>query len=422
MFDNITRSIIQAPGNKDGEFTCNAVLKNCTFNVTANRGDLYVINAKQYYSSANDAYYTRTFTKPTLDVQILGGEFNFPHASASNMYLDMPENNRNIYFDKDDNGNYPIVNLKNVTKEPGKIVNTPDAEQLHFRKTAVNGDITSYVLNPYGFIGTSLNLGSDLNMLYRVFLPIGKNPTMTFGIDGYETTVAPIGADETGLYTFKLAGITPDKMNELICATLTVDGESFAGCNNVSINGYLTRLQSLYSTDESMMALVDSLFVYGAASEKYVDADVVTEDGIFDSLADVEVKGNVISSDKNGLNYCAMSLDGAFALRVGIVVEDKSGVTLEVTKNNVTTEYALADYIAVNGVIAFAYKNITALELDTKVTFTLKQNGEVQSTLTFCANDYLYAQQSSTNTDLVTLTKAIYAYGVAAEAYAVAHS
>ena len=65
------------------------------------------------------------------------------------------------------------------------------------------------------------------------------------------------------------------------------------------------------------------------------------------------------------------------------------------------------------------YDGLTIRELDTEVTFTLKQNGEtVGKTLTFSANAYLYRMQTSENTAIANLVKALYAYGVSAKNYA----
>ena len=113
-----------------------------------------------------------------------------------------------------------------------------------------------------------------------------------------------------------------------------------------------------------------------------------------------------------------MSLDGAFALRVGIALENTDGVTLEVNKGGEITTYNLADYTVKNGIIAITYGGILANELDQEITFTLKNSDTTVGTLTVSANAYLYRANMTEDTALVTLARAIYAYGMAADAYA----
>lgn len=293
----------------------------------------------------------------------------------------------------------------------------------HFRK--VDGT-ASYVLTPYGFVSTYLNLASDLNMIYRVFLPKDSDATVTFLIDGFKSTVEPMGTDENGLYLFKLAGITPAKMNKAITATLNVLGEEFDVCDGVTIRKYIDGVKKNYSADEKMMALADSLLVYGAAAQQYVDGNTEGFDedtvGALSNLASINSKENVDTGSQTALKYFALSLDGAFSLRAGIVLADTADVTLEVTKNGETTIYSVSQFAAQGGIISIPVADIYATELDTEITLVLKRAGETVDALVVDANAYLYRASSNSameeaNPGISALAKAIYAYGVAAKAY-----
>ena len=236
-------------------------------------------------------------------------------------------------------------------------------------------------------------------MVYRVFLPANADATVTFVIDGFEKTVEAFGTDENGLLLFKLAGITPAKMNEDITATLTA-GELTA-TNHYTIKAYLDQVLSQYD-DEKTLTLVNSLLVYGAAAQQYANGntdgfDAATLDQLANLEAIPEGEYDVQKGEGVGVEYFAMNLRGTIYLRVGIVVEDATGVTLEATKGGKTTVYNVASYTAEGGIIAITYDAFTATELDEVVTFTLKSaDGTVIDTLSFSANAYLYSASNST--------------------------
>ena len=207
----------------------------------------------------------------------------------------------------------------------------------------------------------------------------------------------------------------------LVTMPFFVDGEEFTRCEGLTIKAYLDAVKEKCKDDEKTVELVDSLLVYGAAAQQYVDGNT---DGFDDktvtalgNLTGIDSSEDVDTNSQTALKYFALSLDGAFTLRAGIVLDDTMGVTLEVTKNGKTTTYTVADYPAQGGIIAVPAANIYATELGTDITMVLKRGEEVIDTLTVDANAYLYRASISTNETLATLAKAIYAYGVAAKAY-----
>ena len=269
-----------------------------------------------------------------------------------------------------------------------------------------------------GFVKTYLNLASDLNMIFRVRLPEDADATVTFRIGEYEVSTTVFAVDENGLYLFKLAGITPAKMNESITATLIVNGE-VVDAHKCTIKQYLDAVRAMEGVDAQTLALVDALLVYGAAAQQYVNGSTAGFDAetveALATLGAIETSAITYEKTGTGIEQFAMNLGGSFYLRAGIVVDDATGMTLEVGGKS----YNVANYAPdANGIRAIVCDSFTATELDQPVTFTLKQNGEIVGTLTVNANAYLYVASQSNEDSLATLAKAIYAYGVAAEAYA----
>ena len=269
-----------------------------------------------------------------------------------------------------------------------------------------------------GFVKTYLNLASDLNMIFRVRLPEDADATVTFRIGEYEVSTTAFAVDENGLYLFKLAGITPAKMNESITATLIVNGE-VVDAHECTIKQYLDAVCAMEGVDAQTLALVDALLVYGVAAQQYVNGSTAGFDAeTVEALATLgAIEKSAITYEKTGtgIEQFAMNLGGSFYLRAGIVVDDATGMTLEVGDK----AYSIANYAPdENGIRPIVLDSFTATELDQSITLTLKQNGEVIDTLTLNANAYLYMASQNNEDSLATLAKAIYAYGVAAEAYA----
>ena len=350
----------------------------------------------------------------TVNVAFNGGSIEYKGASVPAVYTNTNSlSNQTVVFGANDQGEYTTVSA-NVSADVSQNTYPTATGNAYLRKTDEADGYATYALSKHGFISTYLNLTSDLNMVYRVFLPAGVTPTVTFTYGDYSKTVEEYTVDANGLYLFKLTGITAAKIGKEITATLAVNGE-VAGTSTYSIKAYLDAIKEQNAEDQSLVALVDALLVYGAAAQAYVgDTDApVSGIGALNAVGEAAV-----TVSGNGFAQFGMSLDGAFALRVGIALENTDGVTLEVNKGGEITTYNLADYTAKGGMIAITYGGILANELDQEITFTLKNADATVGTLTVSANAYLYRADATADEALVNLARAIYAYGVAADAYA----
>jgi hypothetical protein len=168
---------------------------------------------------------------------------------------------------------------------------------------------------------------------------------------------------------------------------------------------------------------VDNLLVYGAAAQQYEgqSADTfVTEIG---EIAEIPENTGVLTftgttSEKGGIGYFGVNLDGAFAIRLGVQA-NVAGLTLVAKCGEEEVVYNLDDYTAKDGIITIVYDGILANELDTKVTFTLMDGEEVVGkVLTANINAYLARVCDGADANLATLAKALYAYGESAKNYA----
>ena len=417
VFSNIKAAIVVTPLDKnstDYRYIAHyhITFENCTFNVAA-ANTMALFHLGDTSNGAGE--YSR------VSVTLNGGTVN----SNGNTLLYYVKNtafvSNSIHFGADKNGNYTTFNnaenaLSNITPLT-KDGNKP----LVMRKTGEN----SFVLTPFAFVSTYLNLKNNLNIVYRVCLPEGyTNPVATFTIGEDTVTVTEYTVDENGLYCFTLTSVAPHKMGDFVNATVVAtynSAEETISNNQVSIKVYADALRTQYAEDTAMLALLDSLLVYGAASQVYMNYNLdalVAEIGELASVLEAPITMSGETSAIANITACGLLLDGAFDLRVGIEATTLEGLTLEITKGDKTTVVELtADMMQGNYIVVY-YDGLNINELDTEVSFTLKANGEVVGkTLTFSANAYLYRMQNSENTALATLTKALYAYGNAAKAY-----
>jgi hypothetical protein len=244
-------------------------------------------------------------------------------------------------------------------------------------------------------------------------------------VGGAEYEVSEYTRDENGLYLFKLTQVGPHKMADMVTITVsaTLNGETKTVTNDkLSIKKYVESLRAENAEDESLLSLLDTLLVYGATAQVYKNYNtdnLVAEIGEFASIPENLFTVTGESSALANIVAFGLRLDGAFDLRLAIEATSFEGLVLEVREGDTLTEIPLSDVVAIENRVVIYYDGLAIRELDTEVTFTLKQNGEtVGKTLTFSANAYLYRMQTSENTAIANLVKALYAYGVSAKNYA----
>ena len=253
---------------------------------------------------------------------------------------------------------------------------------------------------------------------------------MTFTVGTSVVEVTECFVDENGYSCYRLPNINPARMGETISASLTAtygDETVTLTHNTLSVNAYAEALKALEEAkaeeerNTSLIALVDNLLVYGAAASHYVSESTDAFEAV---LGDISADADILSmsgeaSEKGGIGYFGMNLDGAFSFRLGVKA-NKAGLTLVAVCGEEQVVFNLDDYTAdENGIITIVYDGILANELDTVVTFTMMDGEEaVGKVLTVNANSYLYRVSVGTDAKLASLAKALYAYGVSAKNYA----
>ena len=366
-----------------------------------------------------------------VSVNFVGGEFILGGTHTEIFHIDGAYIYKKVTFDKNAEGKYPTITLNGVS---ASTYLTPDGTPIGLRVVEKSGISTIYALSPITIVSAYLNIANDLNFIYRVYLPEGlTNPTMTFRVGEKSETVTALGKDENGYYLFAVTKIGPHKMGDIVYATVSASagGNTYTATNNtLSIKRYAQNLLDLYPTDTALSTLVEKLLAYGAASQLYMNyntdalvAPAPTPDAIPSTVDSITLEGE--ASDRVAFSACGLYLGTEFALRVSLKGENFDGLTLVAMRGDNVTTYDLSTYTVKDGIVTVYYENLTAAALDEKVTFYVvntSDNISLGKTLTFSANAYLYCMKNTENTSLQALTRTIYAFGVAAEAYSVAQN
>lgn len=399
---------------------------NCVIDLRTNAPAGKVIS---FFNGVNDEGHYKA------DVVIKGG--SMIAGDADNLVIYNVDNNANapdsFSFAKNDSGVYMTLTLPVGVNAPDTVFNTPDGDVI-FVKQSESGDTVVYKLrtNSLKIMSAFLNLTSDINVYFRTNVPAGyENPYMEFVFNGNTYTVTEYFIDETGLYCFAFKDIAPQYMGQIIEATLyaTKGGEQESVSNNkYSILSYCKCLLENYASNDTLVALVSDLLVYGAKAQIYAGSTdaLVTEGLTLNASTFTELDK---SSDKIALSGASselvawksvgLYLENDMSLKLSFTAVSTEGLTVEITVKD--TPYVI-DVSALepdgNGVYSIYFDGILAADFDETVTAVFKLNVEqVGYTLTYSANSYVYRMQNADDTATKELVRALYNYGRSANAY-----
>lgn len=333
------------------------------------------------------------------------------------------------------------------TEETGEIVDVTS------QYAAENGVLTfvsqdSETISPLAINGTNLSLQNDITVKFLVkkaeFDAAGySKPYITAVFAG--NTVILEAKEEilygTQCYSFAFEDIAPQMMNDTISATLyaEIDGITYTGeVFEYKVTSYIYSMLGSSANTEFRTLLVDMLR-YGAAAQVYMKHNV---DNLADSkLTDEQaswgtsalrelktVKSIPSKAEEDSAKWVGMTLflENKVAIRGYFDVNESEGVVVKVTdtNNNVLATLTEDIFEEVTGpegtpVKTFLFEALDVSQMSKTVCFTVcdSEGNELGGTAVYSIESYAYSMQSSTNTELVELVKAMMMYGDSAYAY-----
>jgi hypothetical protein len=273
-------------------------------------------------------------------------------------------------------------------------------------------------------------LSDDLRMRYWVTVPAGSsNIYMVFRFNGEETVVRNFDVEEDGRYSFVFSGINPQKMGDVISATLyaTVNGQQVSTTrDNFSILRYCT-YQLEHSDDQRLLTMVSDLLVYGAKTQIYqgYKTDALVTDGLeltpstFVGAENITNKISITGKADPAVKFTGIGLrlSGKMTVVMNIATVDPDAYTFKVTVNNITKVYTGEDLVQTGeGSYSLRFDDLKATAFDDVVTAVIEKDGvQVGHTVTFSVNSYVKAYINTEDVALHELLEAIYNYGRSAE-------
>ena len=257
------------------------------------------------------------------------------------------------------------------------------------------------------FDTASVKLGTDLAMIYTVTVPAGA-PTMTIEFNGKTVTIEKFTAVDNDTFTFTFDGIGPQQMALNIKATLNVNGEAVATFDNYSVEKNLNNIKNTEGASAELVALVNSVLIYGDASENYVGFEGgVDASALENNVAANDATYTLANAETFGFTAAGVNFDAANKIYVKFYVEGEFTLTVNGT--------AVAVEAAEDGNYKVYTDALTATQFAYTYTFVITV-GEETATLTYSVNAYAAAMQN--DAEMGALAAALYAYGVNAKAYA----
>ena len=283
----------------------------------------------------------------------------------------------------------------------------------------------------------SLSLYDDIRINYYARLT-GKydGAVMRFILNGKTYTAYPTATEHEGLYRFTFNGIAPQLMGDAIVAELVYNGEVVDTADEFSIENYLKTMlkkdrYELAVTKEQCNALhtlATELLHYGAAAQSYRDykTDALVNSGIgnstsFDAEGVESVKAQTTPASDGSVRFktATVRFDSVNSLRFDFAIGDCELSRITVTIAGKT--YTEKDFVLTGeGIYSVYTDGITARNFDKAVTAVLYLSDTEMHSVTYSVNSYVKAMHQSEK--MGTLAKAVYNYGIAAEAFINAYS
>ena len=307
----------------------------------------------------------------------------------------------------------------------------------------VGGVPTAWKLRAVFVSSASLALGEKIDVKYTLRL-VGKyvGIPVTFTVDGEDFVVTEYAETAKADYYVYTISLSPAYMGFEIKASAILDGETVVLKDGYSIRTYCNNMLGRdddyfeavgYSAakTEALRTLLKDMLCYGAMSQKYLNiaTDDLVNAGITASdYETVTATDNYLVNDAPVEGYAFKGVTVTFGavnrIKVVFNAEDAANVVLSV-KHGDNEAVDFTEFTADNGTYYITTEGLTATQLDDVFTFTLKVNGEAAQTLRYSVKSYVYKYQSQTNkdfelTNLAHLTRALYNYGRAARAFALA--
>lgn len=285
----------------------------------------------------------------------------------------------------------------------------------------------------------SLNLGTDLTVNFYATLSAERTSAqMRFTMNGKTVTVDGVSADND-MYKYAFKGINPQCMGDTILAELIFEDQVIDSLE-YSIRSYCDKVFAMEYTElgmtetkyNALCVLLADLLEYGAESQIYngYKTDALVNEGISGksefshvlqsdsklvtakTVEGVAFKSVTLRFDKSNQIYFLFSAPDVSKAQILVVADSGNAVLYS---GSDFTEYSGTTYM-------IGTEDINATNYDDVYTAVLLYDGEVVQSFNYSVASYIYSKQNQMSegvlSNIARLSRALYNYGKAAEAYA----
>ena len=281
--------------------------------------------------------------------------------------------------------------------------------------------------------GANVVLTNNFNVNFYAEVQEGVQDVSMQFVSGSKNETVKGTLQEDGSWRFVCEDLLPQTIVNEISATLNVkiNGKTVSQKMTYSIRQYCENMLEKDSTPLALKTLLVDMLFYGEAAQKY--ANYKTDDLATKNLTDEQralasedmtasITKSAVTSGTPNADYqwvsASLRMENTTALKLKFSAANLEGLTVEVTIGDRTVVF---DHFA-EGADGYTvvFNNIGANEFDQDVTAVIKQNGVViGQTLTYSVSAYIREAVSNDATpdEVLSLLRAMYAYGCSAVAY-----
>ncbi len=388
--------------------------------------------------SDSETYITALGGNPNSSIAITGGKITAPKANAI-----LARSSNITIIGGEFSG---IIEVKNGSISGGKYdrkVTTKYCAAGLYSEIGTDGlyeIVASEKLETGVTVKKKLTLGNDLTMTYRVISDGFDASYIVFSFENYslkkyeDTTVSPT-KNADGSFSFVFKGINPQRMNDILKATVYLEkaGKLYEyAVSDYSVKAYCLSILNNPAYGGRYNEIISNLLKYGEEAQKYTgyrSDDIVTK--YFENTAYSPVSHtdkidsvptyNETKSVDGGITITTkkLLLDNAVKLRVYFTLDDNVSINqvkfaAKVINSGETIRTASFNYKnfvkdSENDRYYFEFSGIMATELDNMLVFTSTVNNVENDSLTYNVNNYLANHAS--DSDIGALIQALFNYG-----------
>lgn len=274
-----------------------------------------------------------------------------------------------------------------------------------------------------------LHLDQDIDIYYSITLPEGyENPFMTFASTTGVETVTEWTEESDGTLCFAYTGITPQRMGDIIYATLYAEknGETyFLRAPEYSVRQYCANLLEKEPDNAPLVTLLSDLLAYGAAAQSYTSykTDAMVTSGLTTQPSSFRAVSGYAPSFEGtpDADTCwvgaGLTLSDNVSMRFRFCTDDIAGLSVKIAVDGTPAETITA-FSEDNGYYIATFCGIGAADFAKPITASFERNGiPIGDTVSYSVNAYICAKQHSTDAKLRTLVRRLSNYGASACAY-----